>query len=85
MFYWVVKAILAPILTIVFRPWADGTENVPAKAPVKVFNTAPKSGAGQCHEGHQLPGIQLLGAAGQCTAAGGGGRQRFQPGCTGTS
>jgi 1-acyl-sn-glycerol-3-phosphate acyltransferase len=28
-FYWVVKAILGPILRIVFRPWADGTENVP--------------------------------------------------------
>jgi len=28
-FYWVVKAILGPILRIVFRPWSDGTENVP--------------------------------------------------------
>jgi 1-acyl-sn-glycerol-3-phosphate acyltransferase len=28
-FYWVVKAILGPILRIVFRPWADGTEDVP--------------------------------------------------------
>ncbi len=28
-FYWVVKAILAPMLRLVFRPWAEGTENVP--------------------------------------------------------
>jgi 1-acyl-sn-glycerol-3-phosphate acyltransferase len=28
-FYWVVKAILAPLLRLVFRPWAEGTENVP--------------------------------------------------------
>jgi 1-acyl-sn-glycerol-3-phosphate acyltransferase len=28
-FYWVVKAILAPFLKLVFRPWAVGTENVP--------------------------------------------------------
>ncbi len=33
MFYWVVKAILYPILTIVFRPWAEGTENVPREGP----------------------------------------------------
>ncbi len=32
-FYWVVKAILGPILRIVFRPWADGTENVPKEGP----------------------------------------------------
>jgi 1-acyl-sn-glycerol-3-phosphate acyltransferase len=32
-FYWVVKAILGPILRIVFRPWADGTENVPRTGP----------------------------------------------------
>lgn len=32
-FYWVVKAILGPILRIVFRPWADGTENVPKQGP----------------------------------------------------
>jgi 1-acyl-sn-glycerol-3-phosphate acyltransferase len=32
-FYWVVKAILGPILRIVFRPWADGTENVPRAGP----------------------------------------------------
>jgi 1-acyl-sn-glycerol-3-phosphate acyltransferase len=29
MFYWVVKAILGPFLRIIFRPWAEGTENVP--------------------------------------------------------
>jgi 1-acyl-sn-glycerol-3-phosphate acyltransferase len=28
-FYWVVKAILAPMLRLVFRPWAEGIENVP--------------------------------------------------------
>jgi 1-acyl-sn-glycerol-3-phosphate acyltransferase len=32
-FYWVVKAILFPILTLLFRPWADGTENVPREGP----------------------------------------------------
>src|SRR6266568_2869698 len=33
MFYWVVKAILAPILRVLFRPWAEGTENVPREGP----------------------------------------------------
>jgi len=28
-FYWVVKAIIGPVLRIVFRPWAEGAENVP--------------------------------------------------------
>jgi 1-acyl-sn-glycerol-3-phosphate acyltransferase len=28
-FYWVVKAVLWPFLRIIFRPWAEGTENVP--------------------------------------------------------
>jgi len=32
-FYWVVKAILWPILALVFRPWAEGTENVPREGP----------------------------------------------------
>src|SRR5262249_17260483 len=32
-FYWVAKAILGPILTLVFRPWAEGTENVPREGP----------------------------------------------------
>jgi 1-acyl-sn-glycerol-3-phosphate acyltransferase len=32
-FYWVVKAILGPFLMIVFRPWAEGTENVPREGP----------------------------------------------------
>jgi 1-acyl-sn-glycerol-3-phosphate acyltransferase len=32
-FYWLVKAILAPILRVVFRPWAEGTENVPHEGP----------------------------------------------------
>ena len=34
MFYWVVKAILLPFLHLVFRPWAEGTENVPRRGPV---------------------------------------------------
>jgi len=33
MFYWVVKAVLAPILRVLFRPWAEGTENVPRSGP----------------------------------------------------
>src|SRR5450759_21634 len=32
-FYWVVKAILGPILRVVFRPWFDGAENVPRDGP----------------------------------------------------
>src|ERR1700735_2712483 len=32
-FYWVVKAVLGPILRGVFRPWADGCENVPPEGP----------------------------------------------------
>jgi 1-acyl-sn-glycerol-3-phosphate acyltransferase len=31
MFWWVVKAILSPILHVVWRPWAEGVENVPRK------------------------------------------------------
>ena len=34
MFYWVVKAIIAPFLRTVFRPWADGIDNVPRQGPV---------------------------------------------------
>lgn len=34
MFYWVVKAILWPFLHLVFRPWAEGVENVPKEGPV---------------------------------------------------
>ena len=33
MFYWLVKAILGPILRVLFRPWADGTDNVPREGP----------------------------------------------------
>lgn len=29
MFYWVVKAIIGPLLRLIFRPWAEGTQNVP--------------------------------------------------------
>lgn len=32
-FYWVVKAILGPFLRLIFRPWAEGTENVPRTGP----------------------------------------------------
>jgi 1-acyl-sn-glycerol-3-phosphate acyltransferase len=32
-FYWVVKAILAPFLHLGFRPWAEGIENVPRQGP----------------------------------------------------
>jgi 1-acyl-sn-glycerol-3-phosphate acyltransferase len=32
-FYWVVKAIIGPLLRLVFRPWAQGTENVPREGP----------------------------------------------------
>ncbi len=32
-FYWLVKAILGPILRVVFRPWAEGTDNVPREGP----------------------------------------------------
>jgi 1-acyl-sn-glycerol-3-phosphate acyltransferase len=33
-FYWVVKALLAPILRPLFRPWIEGLENIPATGPV---------------------------------------------------
>jgi 1-acyl-sn-glycerol-3-phosphate acyltransferase len=32
-FYWVVKAILWPFLHFVFRPWAEGVDNVPKEGP----------------------------------------------------
>jgi 1-acyl-sn-glycerol-3-phosphate acyltransferase len=32
-FYWVVKAVLWPFLRVIFRPWAEGTENVPREGP----------------------------------------------------
>ncbi len=32
-FYWVVKAILWPFLRVIFRPWAEGTDNVPRTGP----------------------------------------------------
>ena len=31
--YWLVKAILYPILTLLFRPWTEGAENVPREGP----------------------------------------------------
>jgi 1-acyl-sn-glycerol-3-phosphate acyltransferase len=33
MFYWVVKAVLAPVLRVLFRPWAEGAEHVPKTGP----------------------------------------------------
>jgi 1-acyl-sn-glycerol-3-phosphate acyltransferase len=33
MFYWVVKAVLWPILRVLFRPWAEGTDYVPRTGP----------------------------------------------------
>jgi len=33
MFYWVVKAIIAPFLRLVFRPWAEGADYVPRTGP----------------------------------------------------
>ncbi|HVA59994.1 MAG TPA: lysophospholipid acyltransferase family protein [Mycobacteriales bacterium] len=32
--YWIVKAILTPILRLLFRPWVEGLENVPTDGPV---------------------------------------------------
>jgi 1-acyl-sn-glycerol-3-phosphate acyltransferase len=32
-FYWVVKAIIGPPLRVLFRPWAQGTDNVPREGP----------------------------------------------------
>ena len=33
MFYWVVKAIIGPFLRLIFRPLAEGTDNVPRTGP----------------------------------------------------
>jgi 1-acyl-sn-glycerol-3-phosphate acyltransferase len=32
-FYWVVKAIIGPVLRALFRPWAEGIDNVPRTGP----------------------------------------------------
>jgi len=32
-FYWLVKAVLGPVLAVVFRPWAVGVGNVPREGP----------------------------------------------------
>ncbi len=34
MFYWVVKAILTPLLRVLYRPWTEGLENVPETGAV---------------------------------------------------
>lgn len=31
--YWIVKAILTPILRVLFRPWVEGAENLPIDGP----------------------------------------------------
>lgn len=33
MLYWVLKVTLGPLLHLVFRPWAEGVENVPREGP----------------------------------------------------
>jgi 1-acyl-sn-glycerol-3-phosphate acyltransferase len=33
-YYWAVKAVLGPLLRILFRPWAEHAENVPQTGPV---------------------------------------------------
>ncbi len=33
MFYWVVKAIIGPVLRLTCRPWSEGTDNVPREGP----------------------------------------------------
>jgi len=32
-FYWVLKAILSPVLRAFWRPWVEGGENIPAEGP----------------------------------------------------
>jgi 1-acyl-sn-glycerol-3-phosphate acyltransferase len=32
-FYWVVKAILTPLLRVLYRPWTEGLDNVPESGP----------------------------------------------------
>ena len=34
MLYWIVKVILSPLLRTLFRPWAEGLENIPDEGPV---------------------------------------------------
>ncbi|MCM3885752.1 1-acyl-sn-glycerol-3-phosphate acyltransferase [Frankia sp. R82] len=33
MFYWVLKMILTPVLRVVWRPWVEGAEHIPAEGP----------------------------------------------------
>jgi 1-acyl-sn-glycerol-3-phosphate acyltransferase len=40
-FYGVAKAILGPLLTVIFRPWAEGTENVPREGPAILAGNHP--------------------------------------------
>ncbi|MFS1300684.1 lysophospholipid acyltransferase family protein [Streptosporangium longisporum] len=34
MLYWVVKAVVGPLLHLIFRPWAEGVDHVPREGPV---------------------------------------------------
>ena len=34
MFYWIVKVVLSPLLRTLFRPWAEGLDNIPDDGPV---------------------------------------------------
>ncbi|MCL2802810.1 MAG: 1-acyl-sn-glycerol-3-phosphate acyltransferase [Micrococcales bacterium] len=33
MFYWLVKAVVAPFMRAVYHPWSRGTEHIPSKGP----------------------------------------------------
>jgi 1-acyl-sn-glycerol-3-phosphate acyltransferase len=32
-FYWLAKAVIAPLLRLIYRPWSRGTQNIPSKGP----------------------------------------------------
>lgn len=38
MFYWVVKGVLTPVLRLLFRPWVEGLENIPAEGPAIIVS-----------------------------------------------
>ncbi|MDR2253737.1 MAG: 1-acyl-sn-glycerol-3-phosphate acyltransferase [Bifidobacteriaceae bacterium] len=33
MFYWLTKAVVSPLLRLIYRPWIEGAEHIPAKGP----------------------------------------------------
>ena len=43
MFYWVVKAILTPILRVFFRPWVEGGDHIPVEGPAILARGGRKS------------------------------------------